>query len=65
MGLCQWLDLTDDEDPLYAKLKFLLKCGFKEMPLSLKDILAMEEAQRGKLGELLNAYNLHLTLQIC
>ncbi len=56
--------LTDDEDPLYAKLRFLLKYGFKEMPISLKDILDMEEAQRDKLGEFLSVHDLHLTPQV-
>ncbi|MFC1715743.1 sugar phosphate isomerase/epimerase family protein [Candidatus Poribacteria bacterium] len=56
--------LTADEDPLYARLKFLLKYGFKEMPISLKDILVMEEPQRDKLGEFLNVHDLHLTPQI-
>jgi sugar phosphate isomerase/epimerase len=56
--------LTDDEDPLYARLKFLLKYGFREMPISLKDILVMEETTRDKLAEFLNVHDLHLTPQI-
>lgn len=56
--------LTEDDDPLHAKLKFLLRYGFREMPVLLKDILAMTEDQRDKLGEFLSVHDLHLTPQI-
>lgn len=56
--------LTGDDDPLYAKLRFLLKHGFREMPLSLTDVSAMDERYRDALGRFLSDHDLHITPQV-
>ena len=56
--------LTADDDPLYAKLKFLLKHGFREMPLPLAEVVSMDEARRDQFGQFLADHDLHVTPQV-
>ncbi len=53
--------LTEDEDKLYAKLKFLLAHDLVETGVPLEDVTAMSEAEREGLGRFLADNELHLT----
>ena len=53
--------LTRDEDPLYAKLKFLLAYDLKETGIPIEDVVAMDDADRDRLGAFLADNDLHLT----
>lgn len=56
--------LTEDENELWAKLKFLKRYGFRETSVDLDVILDLSEAERDTLGVFLEEHDLHLTPMI-
>ncbi len=52
--------LTLDEDPLYARLKFLLAHDLKATNIKLEQLTAMPAEERARLGEFLAANDLQL-----
>lgn len=52
--------LKEDKDPLFAKLKFLLRHGLKSTGVGLKELDEMDPAKRDRLARFLADNDLHL-----
>ena len=52
--------LDGDDDPLMAKLRFLVRHGLRATHISLREVGEMREERRASLGEFLESNDLHL-----